>query len=417
MSDFEVLTRLVSTASCVEDGIVWFIGTYYNALFCLDLKTMECSLFAEFVFEDKVFEYQYFNVCMKYQDRIFVFPCRAKDNIKIINVKNRKMEQIPLKYTSSLGAGITGVYKRGKVLYAVALGLNQILEIDAENMKLFKIFSLEERELDMRGSCCCQGDIIYIFWRCFDKVIEFDMVTGTVKRYRVPGMEQGIYSLGVMGEKLYLASVNKVLFLWDKKRNALAGTIALPKEFGYYLKADSGRYCLDTNYDMGITFVCLTIGDNMWLIPHEGNFIFYVSAKNQLSLEVYDNGENNIVESDFVMSSKTNAIKYYVMYIREDRYIGIFSFLTNFLYEIDAVTSAMKKQPIHMTAETVGIICEQQVFRNFRMSEEKENGDLRTMYIDNLGKYYDAMEHVKKYYVETKKQDTEGKKIVKMMME
>lgn len=416
MNDVEVLIRLISSASYVEDNIVWFVGTYYNALFQLDLRTMELSLFAEFVFSKKISEYQYFHCCVKHGDNIFIFPCKAQDNIKIINATNKMMTEIGIQYVVGSGARIRGVYKEGTKLYAVAFGLNEILEIDAEKLRILKSYSFCEKDFDVRGSCWRQEEKIFIFWQHLDRVLEFDLMTKELKKYHVPGMKRGIYSLGAVGKKIYLASVNKELYLWDKKSNKITNTIALPKGFGYYLKADNGNYCLDTKYDMGITFTCSEMGDKLWMIPHEGNYIMYVNAENPMSLRLYENGENSIMETRYILGSKKNAVKYYVIYTKEDRYIGIFSFLTNSVYEIDTDTNAIKKQKIQMNAEMIKFIQGRQFFYDFQLSYERGKDDVLSM-CAGIERNYEVLNKMTECYIGSLGENIVGMRIARTMMD
>lgn len=414
----EILAKLLNNTSYMEDEIVWFIGTYYSAVFQLNLNTMECKLFAEFTSAPQMINYKYFNCCTKYGNHIFAFPCRSSENIKIIDIRNGSIRSLEISNDAKRVVGIMGVYIDGERMYAVALGLNEILEIDAEKFVVLNSYPFEEKKCNIQGNCYFHEKNIYIFWENSNLVLEFNLKSKHIRKYRISGVEGGIYTFGSINSMFCLASVKKELYLWDKDRNEISNTIILPQGFGYYIKENDERYHLNTKYDMGVTFSCADTGDKLWLIPHEGNYIVHISSQLPYLLDLFINDEEDqIRQTDYVFHNKKNAIKYSMLYTRKNRYIGVYSFLTNTIYEIDTKTSEIKKFFACLDGKSERIIKNRTYIFEYRGKIEKDKRDLELMMSEGIELYYAKLKELETYDIQAGKEYAIGSEIARRMKE
>lgn len=409
--------KLVSNISYVDnENIVWFIGSYYNALFHLDLNTMECRLFAEFIYDQRVTIYKYFSCCLKYINNIFIFPYFSDESIRVIDIESKNIKRIEIDNVNKQVIGIARVYQEGTRLYAVALGLNEILEIDGINFKLLNRYPFQEVSKSMYGNCYFHEKKIYIFWEYTNRIIEFDLVTKNIKEYNVPIIENGVYTFGFVGDKACLASKEKRLYLWDMEKNEIVCIKKFPNGFGYYMRENDDKYYLDTKYNMGVSFDCIEIYNKTWLIPHEGNFIMWMSLENVDLLSIFENEENYVFQADYFLKSKQYAIKYCTMYTRDNRYIGFYSFLSNSFYEIDSRENTIKKLNIKIEKKSDKIINDRCYLFSLSNRIEKEKEDLNLMLSVEIDEYYARLKELERYNMPINKMYAVGLDIFNLMI-
>lgn len=413
--NMEIFTKLVGNASYAEDNIVWFIGLYYSAIFRLDTTTGECKLFAELISDHRMTNYRYFNCCMKHGEHILAFPCYSNENIKVVNIMDHTIIEIEINNGDNRKIGIMGVYKDGRKCYAVALGIGEILEIDTVSLRISNRYFFGEEINDIRGNCYFHERKIYIYWERSNKILEFDIPSKSIRKYAVAMMD-GIYTFGILGDNVCLASKNKELYLWNKEKNEIVDTKALPDGFGYYIKGNDEKYYLDTEYSIGMTLDYIEINNKVWLIPHEGNYIMRIMSGEINTLELFENEENHIIQIDFFFNAKKHAMKYSVLYIRSNRYIGLFSFLSNSVYEIDSQNDTIEKININLDEKSDKIIRNRYYLFALETRGEKGKDDLELMLSVELDEYYAKRKELEEFFVQSRENCTVGSKIMKLVM-
>ena len=111
----------------------------------------------------------------------------------------------------------------------------------------------------------------------------------------------------------------------------------------------------------------------IWFIPFQTNEIIYVSKNTYeisiFPLEMEEQTEENIKE-------QLLGHKYLLEYVRENRYIGLFSLKNKWVFEIDAKNLTYKRMNYKLDGDSAFRVL-QEIFRKVPIVYEKSDSDMK----------------------------------------
>ena len=274
-----ILERNLLFASIASgDDTAWAIGMYTNGLFQLSLEYGEYELLT--CFPDSYGFVGYFinDKCHKHKNNIFCFPCRG-DAIWVYDLSNKELDKIPVEHGKGAEIGISMVVEESNILFAVANGLNMILEIDAEKKTVLNNFEIlqDENQINTSITGVVVDKKLYFIVTDKNKVCEFDLKTKHIHLYSIKDGKD-INTISYDGKYFWLSGKTKEIFRWNREKDEIYVVSDFPTDFGRYEidEKDNFFVCHKGQYSQPIFRSSICVGNAVWFIPHETNQIIYI---------------------------------------------------------------------------------------------------------------------------------------------
>ncbi len=330
----------------IEGNKAWFVSGEYNNLHCVDFDSQEC----EFEAEIPVHVLGRFRVtprCIKYIDKIFCIPDRG-ECIWVYKKREDKLIKIDLINPNHVRLEIIFWWIDDDKMFIISEGLKQLFELDARTEKIVNSIALREKEKIVKR--IMSEKVLYSLSAESNQISCFNLNSKKTILYTLPDIVEKVNTICFDGRKFWMSGYGKKLYIWDKNKNEIETIEDFPYGFGIYSlneKTDDILDCKTEHYEYPTFSYSVEVGEYIWFIPYLTNKILYVSKDTYKmeSLEIED-------EIETMESLRTrNAIegKYVLEYIRENRFIGIFSQKNRNIFEIDTKELGIKRKNFHFS--------------------------------------------------------------------
>lgn len=321
----------------VEEDKAWFVEAVNNILIGVNMNTGEC-VEAVRIPEAANDTYRLTPFCMKSGREIFCIPGRGK-NMWVYHLDNGEFSKIEIQKPEDTQLGI-GFWRFRDTIFVILGQWNKIIEIDAGQNRIEKYYTIcEERIIKSAMTDSC----IYMSSSKPDRIYQFDCVTKAVSTHTLPDNEKKIFTICFDGKKFWMSGYRKEIYIWNQGDYSLTVLDNFPEGFGIYdyTSATSGRVdCSTAEYELPTFVHAQMVGEYIWFIPGQTNMILYADKENG-ELYSFDIAEENETRESLLAGGRL-ACKYVWQYVRDDRYIGLFSTKNNCVMEID--TKELKYQ-------------------------------------------------------------------------
>ncbi len=325
----------------IDNNEAWFVDGERDILCCLNLKSNTCD-YAVKIPNSNLDEFRLNSRCIKFENEVFCMPDKG-ERIWVYNLNDRYFQQIDIKNPNKVRISIVDFWEYDNKLFAVSIGLKQVIEINIDKKVIDNYYALCDTPEKQIAKSIKVGMNIYCVSAVSNHIYQFDLKIKKSTVYTIPKAEGGFYTISFDGCKFWLSGYRKEIYIWDKENNSTNILRDFPRQFGIYNFARNEKYILDcerTVYDTPAFIESRVAGNYIWFIPFQTNKIIYVDRVT-FQVNVLENEENESISS---LSSYYLAHKYLVLYMEDDRYIGLFSFKDNSVLEIDAIKMTIVKK-------------------------------------------------------------------------
>ncbi|MBD5448775.1 MAG: hypothetical protein HDR28_01175 [Lachnospiraceae bacterium] len=356
----------------IEGNRAWFCGGEINALFCMNMNSGQCELLAR-IPECDFRNYRLYSYCMKYGDNVFCLP-RIANVIWCYDLKKKIWEKIEIGSKNQLVMSTTAYKKMDNRIWLLEDGTGRILEVNLEQKVKEKEYNLFTYGTEVCDGCLLVGNKLYYI--ADDKVYCINIDNADISVYDIDGVRARLATICYDGNNFWMSSFCKEIYIWNPKQGVVKVITEFPKQFGVY---NFNRYTLglvdcDSFYSTEYPFFIMSIflGKYIWYIPFQSNEILYIDKETH-KMNILDiEGEQETEES----LQRSFCSKYIVQYIREDRYIGLYSLKRQLIFEIDTVDLCVKNRNYKLSDKAFLAIAQGDGFydgrRMFRESREKD---------------------------------------------
>lgn len=317
----------------IEDDNAWFVCGQRNILCRIDMKTKKCELSVP-IPDASDAKFRLTPLCMKYRNYIYCMPANGM-GIWAYDVEDGGFDEICIKNPDKKPIGIGGFWEYGGKIYAVSVELRQIIEINPFENKVGNYYPIGKGCIT--GGGVKAGSSIYILFGEAGEIYQFDLEAKEIFAHKLPETGRRFTSLCFDGKRFWLGGYRKEVCIWDKDENTAKIIGGFPESFGVYnFKKDTdGRLdCITEEYGRS-TFECLAaVGQNIWLIPFMTNKIVYIN-KETYGIKAFEIEEEDETKES-ILARKNLGYKYLLEYVKDERYIGLYSIKNNCILEIDA---------------------------------------------------------------------------------
>lgn len=329
---------------CIEEEKGWFVAYSVNTLFQYDMRTKILSAVSSIPVK-KAGTFQN-PLCVKYENRIYCLP-HYQNSIWYYDLTSGQWAEIVLckdKNTSVL-AGFLG--RQEDKYYFFSMALKKIWELNLKTARITASYDIRiEEQSDIHY--CCDGilvkDSIYLVFGG-SAVYEFHLKDHSQKRYELPEVDDTLYKIGYDGESFWLIGKKKNVYQWEQKSNTVQILTQFPDDFAIY---DFAKKIKTTDFksherELFVFNKIFCLEDRVWLIPQSANKIIYYD-RNDRRMQGFDIQDEEETAETLDLHYRHIASKFFMMYVREERYLGIYSYQNKRMFEID--TQYMKYKNI-----------------------------------------------------------------------
>lgn len=311
----------------LEDDKAWFVDGVNNTLFCVDMQTGECEKVITIPYADGI-TYRPNPFCMKCGRELMCIP-GVGNSIWIYNLDEDIFTEMKIDI-SELHIFASQFWRRGDMVYIAAGDWNKVIEVNIKQRVIMNYFTICENDSIRRSVWV--GNSIYMVSSGFGKIYQFDTVSKKVTTHLLPDFDRKLFTICFDGDKFWLSGYRKEVYVWDKEMNSITILDSFPEKFES-VSVNGISEDVAGNYTWHVFNQSVAVGENIWFIPRasEDGKILYANRETlELSVfEIYD-------EEVSVLSKRPYEIACYLLeYVKDNRYIGLFSAKSNRIFEID----------------------------------------------------------------------------------
>ena len=316
----EDYTFIWSDGWWIEDNRAWFVCGTSNTLFNMDLKTGKCEETAS-IPEQCECKFRQNPFCLKSGRDIFCIP-GVGQSIWIYNLDNCLFTRMDIDKPKGLQLA-SQFWIVEDAIFIVTANWNKIIEVSISEKKIKKYYTVCGKGI-VRKSILA-GNHIYMTSSDDSSVYQFSLETKETRRYNLPGMKKELSTICFDGRRFWLSGYRNEIYIWDKENDTIVTIDHFPAEFETNSVNDFSRPVFKYS---------IMVGGHIWFIPIRSDKILYADIKNPV-LSVFEIGNEKETEESILLCQLWAIAKYLLEYVRDDRYIGLFSAKSARILEID----------------------------------------------------------------------------------
>lgn len=310
----------------IEGTKAWFICGTSNTLFCVDMNIGKCEKVV-CVPDEGEGTYRLNPYCVKCGRDIYCIPGSGQ-SIWIYNLDDKTFIELNIKKLPRRQQHGSQYWVLDDKLFIIVGNWNRVIEVNTDQGTISDYYIICEND-----SICCgvlAEDNIYALSSKSCKIYQFDILTKKVKTHLLPGIKKRLAGICFDGERFWLSGYENEVYVWDREKGNLT-TI----NFSEIFKVDCIDRDMERTTDNQVSSVfnrIIAVGEYIWFIPiHERKIIYANKQTTELSMfEIYEEDRMSAAVS------RAQCIGNYILeYVRDDRYIGLFSAKNRRILEID----------------------------------------------------------------------------------
>lgn len=348
----------------IEGDKAYICSTVVAAVFCVDMTTLQCEFYARIPY--KVFrKYRLNSYCVKYKDKIFCFPYEDRD-ICCYRIKERTWDKVKIGFANRLmicndncetDSSVWLMEHTKRKLFQVNLD-KEIVEreyVISSDKNAFSGFYVKVEN----NLYCTAGKQIHCI----------NIKDGSIITYELPKIRIELYTISYDGCDFWLSGYGEAVYVWNPQK----GIIKEIKITDFVEKIDV--ICKNSSIimdNMPLFEQSVFTGKHVWYIPLQCNApLIYIDKDSYKAGVLNIEGEQETEES---LIKRGLAFKYDFEYIRQDRYIGLYSCKRQIVFEIDTIKMCVDKRKYIFTDKTVQSIA-YEIYNDRRLLDERYKTD------------------------------------------
>lgn len=348
----------------IEENEAWFVPGDCNELFHADLMANEMELLATLP-KSQIYHARTNQNCLKCGNDIYCMPDRG-ESIWVYRLDKAEFYEIEIRNNRGVRLGIYDFWHYDKKIYAVSIGLKQLIEISSKDRKIQGYYNLCQNSDEQIAGSILVGTKIYSVSAVSSNIYQFDIKTKERREFIVPGIKSGLQTICYDGQEFWLSGFRKEIYVWNIEQNTVRILDNFPQEFGGYDVDESGNVSFDFEsviYNYPAFTHSLMIGQAVWFIPYMSTEILYAD-KITGELNVFKIEQETETKESLAEPSRRMPQKYYLEYVREERYIGLYSLKNKSYFEIDAFEKSVSYKSYSLSENSLRTIAKLYIPQN-----------------------------------------------------
>lgn len=339
---------LMSDNWWIDGEYAYFCSAEVGALFQVDMHTGQC-VFLDWIPECEHIKYRVNSYSQKYKDKLFCFAYE-QNKISVYDLNRKTWEKIEVNYNGKIIICKDVDQKENKQIWMLENIENKIIQLDTAKQEVTCEYSILQNGAVYNGQYVLVCGKLYFIMG--NKVGCINLENHLCQKYEI--VEEGIrlYTICYDGSNFWLSGEREEIYIW----NPMHGVVNTIKDFltGYSVSAFV-KAAVELHVPLFNSSIL--IGDYIWYTPIQANApIIYVN-KNDCKVHILEIADEE--ETFETIGERTSAYKYIVEYVRQGRYIGIYSVKNQNIFEIDTVRRCSKEKEYELSNETKIILAKE----------------------------------------------------------
>lgn len=343
----------------IDGNNAWFVDGERDVLYCLNLFTGQCE-FINSIPNSTEQKFRQNPRCMKYRDAIVCLPDLGQ-HIWIYDLN--QFHKIEIENPCNSRIFINNFWEFEQKLFAVSVGLKKIIEINLNERKIDNYYNLNGANIQIAGSVKVD-EKIFIASAESNHIYEFDLKSKSIVLHKLPAVKDRFYGISFDGCNFWLSGYNKAIYVWNKENGTVENIKNLPEGFGIYNYEEKEDFldCKSVSYDTPAFIDIKAVGQYVWFIPFKTNKIVYI---NKDTFDVFSLDIKQEDETKDSLARNYMGHKFLFLYIREKRYLGLFSFKNNNVLEIDTVNLRVEYKKFFLSLQCISEISKNRILGEY----------------------------------------------------
>lgn len=336
----------------IEEDKAWFCANM-GALFCVDMLSGQCEIVA-WIPECDANSFRLYSYCIKSDDIVF---CIAKlaHSIWCYDIKKEAWKKIEVCNANELIMCMHTHKGKNDKIWLLEDRIGTVFQLDLKRQAVVPEYQCaRSKNMDFYEYTIVEDSIYNVSERkifCLNK--------RAISVYEIEEAKAGLCTICYDGQNFWMSGFCKEIYIWNPKQGMIKVITEFPEQFGYYHFVKDEIPVVDSNsfHSIDFPFFINSIPMNryIWFIPFCSDEIVYIDKENYEVhlLEIEEERETKESIQNHIMPHK-----YLVQYIREDRYIGLYSLRNALIFEIDTIELCVIKRNYKLTGTTMLSILE-----------------------------------------------------------
>ncbi len=324
---------LISSNWWIEGEEAFFLSMVLGVLFRVNMTTCQCE------FLTRIPEYNTAKCsnsvyCQKYGGRLYCFPY-DKEKIGVFDLENSTWEEKRFAYEAPLIYNPRECKKENGEIWLLEQRKNRILQVSLAKEKVMQHYTIPQ----VGDSFNCQYVIIdnKLYYITGSNVGYIDNERQTNVLYDIEGITFQLYTICHDGRNFWLSGADDKIFIW----NPMQGVVKVITDIlhGHELPDFEKKWIVP---EVPLFNDSILLGEYVWYIPIQDDAPILYIHKDRHYVQIMEiSGEK---ETEKTLRQRGNAFKYRVVYVRKDRYIGVYSIKNQSIFEIDTKELLIKQK-------------------------------------------------------------------------
>ncbi len=319
-----------------EDDIDWFVACSSNVLFKYDRRTKDLSVVSAIPTKTAgEFQNPY---CIKSGNLVYCIPF-YESSIWCYNVISSQWKEIDLCIDKNISvkACLLGEYK--EIYYFFSMGLKKIYGMDLKIGTVVSSYDIDVQE--ETDSYYFDGilvnDCVYLVLGGL-LIYEVNLETQNQRKYELDNIDDIVQKINFGGGFFWLIGKKKDIYRWNREDNITKRLTEFPEEFSVYDFVRKLEISDFDNYEKDLVVFCgiYYLNGKVWLIPQSGNKMLYYD-QNDEKIKVFEIQNEEETKDTLDLDYRRIATKFFLMYVRGERYLGLYSYKNKMMLEIDTI--------------------------------------------------------------------------------
>lgn len=383
----------------LENEKAWFCAGQINALFCVDMNSRKCEYIAK-IPEGNINSSRLYPYCAKYENTVFCLPGWGK-YIWCYDLDKSVWNKIEIGQTNQLLMYTNSYNQKKSELWLLEDKTRNIYEINLKKKLIEKKYHISH---DGNAEYCEYIIVQNKLYCVYDRIVYcVDMDNSDINKYEISCAKAALCTICYDGVNFWLSGYCKEIYVWNPDYGVVKVITEFPKQFGIYHFKGNELCLLDCDSFLfeksHFFFNSIFLGKYIWFIPFQSNEIIYID-KVTYQVNVLEIAEEQ--ETEESLAGRLESTKYYVEYIRDNRYIGLYSFKNQLVFEIDTVELKAENRNYALSDEAIHAIKDEYIKSRaaFREKSKVEQQLFNIALEDNRNKAEESFQNVGKliYY-------------------
>ena len=335
--------------SIVKDK-AYFIIDDYAIILCADIVNKEIS-FVTCLPQNVRQQWSHVH-CESHNGKLYCIPSLG-DDILIFNPRKNLWNRVSCAY---LGKGfyVLDVWDYEDKLIVPSAKYGEVIIIENNICKAIPFIKISGDD-DRFLACTHMGDTAFVASSKCSNIAVINIKSQQVNNIQLKNVPDCFMTMSYDGVNFWFSGIDKAIYQYSNDGKLIKVYNHFPKDFGFYnFKTTEYKELLSYNNErQEQLFICsVFLAGKIWFIPYRTNYMLYIDV-NQERLEIFS------LENEYETLSSIKyrcAWRFQLEYVRDDRYIGLYSLRNSHIIEVDAINMTYEIMKYKLNDSAINVL-------------------------------------------------------------